>query len=148
MTAHDTYTPRPERSEQDAAVPFDDAEEAWFWFIQAQQARVDGARFTAGMGLYPRPCEPADILNVLNRLHRNRMLLMDHLMVLRHYGRRQMRPDPRRPKEARACTLWTEALDRLEPVLIRKGIVRAKTLTTSHPNRFWAYGAVVYENLG
>ena len=49
-------------------VLFDNAEEAWFWFILAQQAKLDGARFTAGMSLTPRPCEPSDIFKVLNVL--------------------------------------------------------------------------------
>ena len=133
--------PLPERE----TVPFLDAAEAWFWFIQAQQARNDGARFVAGMGLVPRPCEPSDILAVLGRLHRSRRLLMDHLMVLRHYGRRQMPPDPRRVKEVRACKLWKEAMERLEPALVRKGIIRKQTLTTPVPNRFWSHGATVHE---
>ena len=104
-------------------VPFASAEEAWFWFIQAQAARNDGARFSMGLGLIPRPCEPIDILKILDRLHRNRRLLMDHLLVLRHYGQRLIPPDPDRVKEARAHTLWTEALERLGEVLVSKGIV-------------------------
>lgn len=105
-------------------TPFDSVEEAWFWFIQAQAARNDGARYARGVGLIPRPCEPLDILKVLDRLHRHRRLLMEHLLVLRHYGRRLMAPDLRRPKECRAFHIWREALARLEPALARKGIVR------------------------
>jgi hypothetical protein len=104
-------------------VPFKDAEEAWFWFIAAQEARLDGARFAAGQSLMPRPCEPVDILKVLDRLYRNRRLLRDHLLVLRHYGRRHMPPDERRPKEMCAFRLWHEALERIGEVLERKGIV-------------------------
>jgi len=126
--------------------PFETAVEAWFWFILAQQARNDGARYTAGMSLAPRPCEPADILKILDRLYRQRRLLRDHLLVLRHYGRRQLEPDPRRPKEVLAHRLWKEAFDCIEPVLVRKGIVRRKKLTTSHPNRFWSHGARVHHN--
>ena len=118
------YTPRPAATA--AAEPFEDAQEAWFWFIQAQQARNDGARFASGLGLVTRPCEPADILSVLNQLYRTRRLSMDHLLVLRHYGRRQMPPDAARVKELRAHDLWHEALSRIEPVLIRKGIVEEK----------------------
>ncbi len=103
--------------------PFLDAEEAWFWFIQAQQAKNEGARYTAGMSLTPRPCEPADIIKILDRLYRNRLLLRDHLLVLRHYRRRQLRPDVRRDKEAIAYELWCEAMSKIEPVLIRKNIV-------------------------
>lgn len=144
MPAKDKYVPKPTPDIE--TNPFESAEEAWFWFIQAQKAKEDGARFSAGKGLHTRPCEPADILSVLDRLYRQRRLIMDHLLVLRHYGRRQICPDPRRIKEARAYTLWKEAMERLDPILVRKGIVRAKKLTLSRPNKFWAHGAVVYKN--
>jgi hypothetical protein len=137
------------RKSQDGVqtYPFENAEEVWFWFIQAQEAKNEGARFTAGMSLMPRPCEPSDILMILDRLYRNRRLLRDHLLVLRHYGRRQMAPDSRRVKEALAHTLWHEALERIEPVLIKKGILRAKKLTTNHPNKFWVSGAKIHSNI-
>lgn len=105
-------------------IPFDTVEEAWFWFVAAQQARIDGARITAGQALVERPCEPLDILKILDRLYRQRTLTMDHLMVLRFYGRRNMAPDPRRVKEVRASKLWRQAMDRLESVFESKGILR------------------------
>lgn len=107
-----------------ATTPFDCVEEAWFWFVQAQSAKEDGARFVMGKGLVPRPCEPLDILKVLDRLYRNRLLIIDHIMVLRHYGKRLMAPDPRRPREIRASKLWEEALKKMEEPLMRKGIIR------------------------
>ena len=107
-----------------SAQPFDSVEQAWFWFIQAQQARIDGARLSSHAGLVARPCEPIDILQTLDRLYRGRRLSMDHLLVLRHYGRRMMAPDPRRPKEIRAWRLWSEALSRLTPALEKKGILK------------------------
>lgn len=55
-------------------TPFESVEEAWFWFITAQQAKNDGARFVAGGGLVTRPCEPVDILKILDSLHRKRMV--------------------------------------------------------------------------
>ncbi|MCC6598521.1 MAG: hypothetical protein IT559_07010 [Alphaproteobacteria bacterium] len=116
------------------AMPFIDAEEAWFWFIAAQQAKNEGARFTAGLGVCPRPCEPIDILKVLDALYRQRRLLRAHLLVLRHYGRRFMAPDPRRVKEARAAQLWHEALERISVVLERKGIIAPG----SYPRAGWA----------
>lgn len=133
------------------AFPFIDAQEAWFWFVQAQQARVDGARYTAGMSLTPRPCEPTDILKILDGLYRNRLLMRDHLLVLRHYGRRQLAPDARRVKEAIAHKLWIEAFDKIEPILIRKKIVHTTkhpkdVLSTSHPNKFWNVGVKVHSN--
>lgn len=126
MPTKQKYTPR--RNIMVQTVPFGSVEEAWFWFIQAQGARNDGAQFHKGCGLTPRPCEPVDILRALDQLYRNRRLLMDHLLVLRHYGRRLMAPDPKRPKEMRAFKLWAEALERLEPVLLRKGIIQSNVI--------------------
>ena len=121
MAFKERYSPR--GPADIAAVPFGSAEEAWFWFIQAQAARNDGARFAMGQGLVPRPCEPLDIMKAVDSLYRNRRLIMEHLLVLRHYGRRMMPPDPRRVKEYVAWKIWKEALERIEPVLARKGIV-------------------------
>ncbi len=133
MASKDKYTHT--NQAENETVPFENVEEAWFWFIKAQEARNDGARFVAGQGLYPRPCEPIDILKALDRLYRNRRLLRDHLLVLRHYGRRQMPPDERRVKEARAYIIWTEALERLGPALERKGIVKPQSSWAS--NEIW-----------
>lgn len=104
-------------------IPFGSAEEAWFWFIDTHQALLDGVQLRAGNALYPRPCEPIDILQTVDRLYRKRRLIIDHVLVLRHYGKRRLAPDPWRHKEARAATLWQEALDRLEDILIAKKIV-------------------------
>ena len=142
MDKKDRYTPK--RQPDVLTTPFDNAEEAWFWFILAQEARNTGARISAGVSLVARPCEPADILKVVERLYRNRRLMMDHVLVLRHYGKRQLPPDARRVKEARACPLWKEALERIEPILVTKGIVRPK-LTISRPGRYWAHTATIYE---
>lgn len=122
MSKDTRHTPKPQNSSP--ATPFDSAEEAWFWFIQAQQARIDGAQFARGLGLMPRPCEPLDILQVVDRLYRQKSLTMDHLLVLRHYGRRMLAPDSRRPKEIRAWRLWSEALSEMSPVLEKKKIIR------------------------
>ncbi|MEM9470235.1 MAG: hypothetical protein AAF988_08745 [Pseudomonadota bacterium] len=150
MTSDSRYFPKP--IAETKTIPFESAMEMWFWFIQAQEAKNEGARFTAGLSLMPRPCEPTDILKILDRLYRNRRLERDHLLVLRHYGRRQMPPDPRRVKEVRAHGLWKEALERIEPILVRKGIVHEKDptrkkLTCNRPNKFWSQGAVVYESV-
>lgn len=104
-------------------TPFDSVEEVWFWFIAAQAARNDGARYVAGMSSIRRPCEPVDILKILDRLYRNRRITRNHLLVLRHYGRRYMAPDPLRVKEKRSYYIWKEALDRMEPILEGKGII-------------------------
>lgn len=114
----------PRQQDTSAPVPFDSAEEAWFWFIQSNDAKAEGARVRAGAGDVPRPCEPIDVLRALDRLYRQRQLVRDHLHVLAHYGRRLMAPDPHRYREMRACSLWKEALSRLDPVLRGKGIVQ------------------------
>lgn len=108
-------------------VPFESVESAWFWFIQAQAARNDGAQIVAGEGPFVRPCEPVDVLRELERLHRNRRLLIDHLKVMRHYGVRLMPPDPNRAKEKHAATLWAEAMEILGEALIAKKIVVPRT---------------------
>ncbi|MCM2343300.1 MAG: hypothetical protein NDJ24_01920 [Alphaproteobacteria bacterium] len=129
MAHREPYSPKPSTSVD--TTPFTTAEEAWFWFIQAQAARNDGARFSAGQGLVSRPCEPIDILKIIDRLYRQRRLLIDHLLVLRHYGRRLMAPDARRLKEVKAHSLWVEALERMTPIFERKGIVQ--TFSSWHP---------------
>lgn len=126
MAKDPRHTPKPQDSA--AVTPFDSAEEAWFWFIQAQQARIDGARIARGQGLLARPCEPIDILQTLDRLYRGKELIMDHLLVLRHYGQRMLPPDPRRAKEIRAWRLWAEAMKALSAVLEKKKIIRPQGL--------------------
>jgi len=135
------YNAPPPRNNIDT-VPFTSAEEAWFWFIDAQDAKASGARIVAGQGLNPRPCETVDILKVLDRLYRNRRLIRDHLLVLRHYGRRKIPPDSYRVKEARAHRLWHEALDIIEEVLVQKGIVERPN---AFPSKSWFEHATIME---
>lgn len=108
----------------DNTTPFDSAEEAWFWFMQAHQARRDGAATRARNDNIIRPCDPDDILKILDRLYRHRQLDMNHFRVLRHYGERLMSPDRTRPREYLAHRLWSEAMTLLGDVLINKNIVR------------------------
>ncbi|MBI1425799.1 MAG: hypothetical protein GC149_20430 [Gammaproteobacteria bacterium] len=104
-------------------VPFENAEEAFFWFMTAQAAKNDGARCIGGCGKILRPCKPIDILKAIDALYRGKEIMMDHALVLRHYGRKLMAPDRYRDKERRAHMLWHEAMEKLEAVLQRKGIV-------------------------
>lgn len=102
---------------------FVNAEEVWFWFIRANEASQNGAKIISGQGLYNRPCEPLDILCVLNGLYRKHRLTMEHLRVMKHYGSRMLPPDANRPREISAQRLWNEAMQRIEPTLVKKGIV-------------------------
>jgi len=104
-------------------VPFNDAEEAWFWFIRSTRARMDGARLSAQASNETRPCEPDDLYRLVLNLRQRRLLRDDHLRVLAEYGWRESPPDPRLNEEERALCLWDEALDRLTTPLVAKGIV-------------------------
>lgn len=106
------------------ATPFDSTERAWFWFMQASAAKAEGAKITAGEALVPRPCEPLDILRIVDRLYKQRRLILDHIRVLAHYGRRLLPPDPYRFKEVRASSLWREAIGMMDPIMREKGIVQ------------------------
>ena len=105
-------------------TPFDSSEQAWFWFMQANAARVDGARIIGGESIIPRPCEALDIVRIVDRLYRQRRLITDHIRVLAHYGRRLIAPDPFRFREVRASTLWREAMNMMDPIMRKKGIVQ------------------------
>lgn len=105
------------------AVPFRNAEEAWFWTMAALIARRDGARIVADAGRTPRSCEPDDVVKCLDRLYRQRRIDLVHARILRIWGERGVAPDPRAPGDRSDWRLWREALDRLEWPLRVKGIV-------------------------
>ena len=107
----------------DAAEPFDNAEDAWFWAMSCLIAREDGARFVAGLALRERPCSPDDLIVSAERMGVSGRLGPTHLRVLAGYGRRLLAPDGRARHEAKAARLWDEALDLLTTVWRRKGIV-------------------------
>ena len=104
-------------------VPFLSAEEAWLWCMQGLLARDEGARPIAGMALYPRPCEPDDLIVVLRRLREQCRLSSYHIKVLMNYGRQLMPPDPRCREEELSARLWDEALDQMVTPLKSKGII-------------------------
>ncbi|MAQ71607.1 MAG: hypothetical protein CL565_05380 [Alphaproteobacteria bacterium] len=111
---------------------FDDAEEAWFWFVHTYKARAEGAKFTAGAGHCIRPCEAIDILKIVDRLYRNCRLSRDHIYVMRHYGLRNMAPDKYHPKEQKAYYLWYEAMKILTEILEDKGVIERKIIPFPH----------------
>jgi len=104
-------------------TPFTNAEEAWFWFIQATKARADGARISANQGAVIRPCDPDDIMKILERLHRHRRLDMNHFRVMNHYGKRMIAPDPYHARESYSALIWKDAMAILSEILIAKNIV-------------------------
>jgi hypothetical protein len=107
----------------DAAEPFASVEEAWFWTMQALQARRDGARLRAAAGQVARPCEPDDVVNCLDRLYRQRRIDLAHARVLRHWGDLGIVPSVTARPEHADRRLWDEAMRHLEAGLVAKGIV-------------------------
>lgn len=127
MPSHLSCRPRRRalgRLPEKRAVPFADAQEAWFWYMRAVRMRVDGARLGDPFSRETRPCEPDDLYRAAMALRRAGRLGGEHLRVLAHFGWRQCPPDARLREEARALQLWQDALDRLTTVLKAKGIVR------------------------
>ncbi|MQP64486.1 hypothetical protein GE253_03920 [Niveispirillum sp. SYP-B3756] len=104
-------------------IPFTDVTEVWFWTMQAHKALLEGARVRAGQALLPRPCEPGDILKVVERLYRQGRLRHEHVQVLARYGRQMLAPERDRAQETADWLLWQEALGRMEPILRDKGII-------------------------
>ncbi len=115
------YTPK--KQSQAPTVPFLDAEEAWFWFIRSQRARLEGAKLRSDEADVARPCDPDDVYRVLMDLIRAAVLGRQHLKVLARFGFIERSPDRRVREERRAFTLWDEALDRMTTVLRKKKIV-------------------------
>lgn len=101
------------------AVPFANAEQAWFWAMEAISARRENASRVTG-SVTPRPCTPDDVVMTLDRLYRQGRMDVLHAHTLHLWGERGAAPGTREAEDRR---LWREALDRLEPVLRSKGIV-------------------------
>ncbi|SNT06220.1 MULTISPECIES: hypothetical protein [unclassified Azospirillum] len=123
LTAPTTATPRRRNDTPPNTIPFPDTTEAWFWTMQAHKALLEGARVRAGQALLPRPCEPGDILKVVERLYRQGRLRHEHVQVLARYGQQMLAPERDRAREAADWFLWQEALGRMEPILRDKGII-------------------------
>lgn len=113
-------------------VPFDGAEQAWLWCVEAETYRLEGARMQPGLAARLRPCEPVDVLKAVERLRRGGAIRAEHVAALMEWGMRQERPDGLDPDSARALRLWREALDRLEPELAARGIVRPPPRERAH----------------
>jgi hypothetical protein len=105
------------------AVPFSSAEEAWLWTMAALDDRARGWR--GGASGPPRPCEPDDVVMQLDRLFRRYVITREDAAVLAKWGKRRQPPDPRARSAWRDAALWQDALARLEPLLVERGIVRA-----------------------
>lgn len=105
-------------------TPFNNAEEAWFWYVRCQRLRDMGATLRDRTVTSARPCDPDDLYRAVITLARTGRIGRSHLGVLRRFGIEDRPPDPRCSEEQGAARLWDEALDRLTTVLRQKGIVR------------------------
>lgn len=105
-------------------APFENAEEAWFWFVRSQKLRDQGARMGDRSVSMVRPCDPDDLYRAVVMLAKGGRIGAAHIGVLSRFGLEDRPPDPRCREEERAARLWDEALDRLSTVLRKKGIVR------------------------
>lgn len=114
----------PRLKEALSTIPFDSAEEAWFWFARCQKLRLMGARFEASSSLEARPCDPDDLYRTAVSLNESGRLQGDHLTVLGTFGVAERPPDPRCTEEELMAKLWDEALDAMTTVLKQKGIVQ------------------------
>lgn len=104
--------------------PFDNAQEAWFWFVRCQRLRMEGGRLMDQPVQTVRPCDPDDLYRAVISLARKGRISQAHLGVLGRYGIADRPPDPRCRNEQTAAHLWDDALDGLTTVLRNKGIVR------------------------
>jgi hypothetical protein len=104
------------------ARPFASADDAWFWTMRALQAQRGGTQAPADAGRIARPCEPADVLACLARLHRARRISRDDVHFLDTWGRSGAAPDPERHPPS-AVRVWRELMQVLHPELQRRGIV-------------------------
>ena len=111
---------------------FASAEQAWFWFVRCQTARIEGARVVADAGEVVRPCDPDDVYNAVMRLARDGVLTNRHLQVLEYYGLIERTPDPRDAREKPKYDLWCATMDALEPVLVARDIVEVRPPETFH----------------
>lgn len=104
-------------------VPFSCAQEAWFWFMDAYTARCDGAQIVAGSGLYNRPCDPLDILNIVQRLYKRGSLNDNHIKALRRFGAQGLMPDASQKSERASAAFWEDAMVHLSFAFQQKGII-------------------------
>jgi hypothetical protein len=106
--------------------PFSTADEVWFWTMAELLARKEGRMHRHAT---TRPCEPDDIVRLLDRLVHRRRIDLAHVRLLRIWGERQCAPNPVLAIERGDWRLWRETLDRLEWPLRVKGIVADRAPT-------------------
>ena len=105
-------------------ILFQNAEEAWFWFCKydgrtGYKSNISNKRII-------RPCQRDDIYIVVSKLYIAKKIGERHLKTLIKYGRMQIAPDSRVVEEQEEALWWDDAMDKLETIFIKKGIVKCK----------------------
>ncbi len=106
-------------------VLFDSAEEAWFWYCKYEEKSFSKSNSSNKI---IRPCYLDDIYIVVSKLYLARKISERHLKTLIKYGKMQVVPDHRILEEQEEALWWDDAMDKLETILMKKGIVRCKQL--------------------
>ena len=106
---------------EEETVPFDSAEEAWFWYCLCEQ--LEKGRRNKSDSKIARPCETSDIFIAVKKLLQDGVLRPAHVKILSKYGFSQVPPHPHFGDSLRICELWKEALNFLGMSLRKKGII-------------------------
>lgn len=110
--------------ENQDTVLFQSAEEAWFWFCRYDER--SGYKYNSSNKRVIRPCQLDDIYIVVSKLYIAKKIGERHLKTLIKYGRMQLAPDVRIEEEMEEALWWDDAMDKLETIFIKKGIVKCK----------------------
>lgn len=121
------YSIRP--TNETVGTPFLTAELAWLWAANAVRYDEPGAHLTANRSTLQRPCEPRDVIFLACRLRRQKVMSGLEFGTLCRFGAKDRPPDSRDESEVRDCAFWDRALSKMEPELIRKGIVATSAKT-------------------
>lgn len=104
-------------------VPFENAEEVWFWFCSSVSARGDGLRSKSDYWGKLRLCELADIHNIIKAMKRNHHLSNRHLRIMIKWGTEQISPFYERSAKRSEIRLWEEGVKNFEIYLKHKKIL-------------------------
>lgn len=111
----------PQESEPIETTPFSSSEEAWFWCCFCESLKDIKGR--GGHRNVIRPCESSDIIIAVNKLIREHIITSEQARILMKYGKEQVPPHPHFGDSLRVCKLWQNAIDFLDYILKKKGIV-------------------------
>ncbi len=123
-----TYLNNNRIDESKEYTPFNDTEEAWFWFCRYQAMRDEAGSFCrkSSFSTIQRPCDLDDIIRVVLKLRLAGHITQRHVDILIEYGSRFTTPDIHHADEVDDYPLWNTAIDLMTTIFIQKGIVQCK----------------------